>query len=151
MSEQQKKHKENLPPSGGGFGFTDGQENTVNVGCGPYNENLPVAGMSIEKIRKRFKGRLEIDDKAVAVVDGNDVDNDYVVNLGQKLQFIHKSGEKGGIETVPTFNVVLTEKEITFLYFALGAGLATAGLTQKNMTTVDNILTALKQATEEKE
>ena len=99
MSEKEKKPKEK-PESfvGGmpGFGFGDSADSaTVNVGSGGYNENLPVAGMNGEQIRKKFGVRMEIAPESVMVVNGMNWDEKTPVQAGVKVQFIHKSGEKG--------------------------------------------------------
>ena len=97
MQEKQKKPMEK-PATAAGFGFEDGSSGdpqSVNVGCRPYNENLPVAGLTVGQIRRKFKTRLEIGDEAVPVVNGTDGTEDTVCSAGCKLQFIHKSGEKG--------------------------------------------------------
>lgn len=99
MQEKQKKPTEGPSPGQGfgSFGFDDGagDPHSVNVGSGGYNENLPVAGKTVGEIRKKFKTRMEIDDAAVPVINGKDAKEDSVVEVGAKLQFIHKAGEKG--------------------------------------------------------
>lgn len=97
MQEKQKKPIEGPSLPTDGFGFDDGSDNplAVNVGCGPYNENLPVAGKTVGEVRKKFKVRFEIADESVPVVNGKDADEDTKLDAGQKLQFIHKAGEKG--------------------------------------------------------
>lgn len=98
MQEKKKKPVEGPSPGPGfGFGFDDGSSNplSVNVGCGPYNENLPVAGMTGAEIRKKFKTRLGIADESVMVVNGADFDEKNIVEAGAMVQFIHKAGEKG--------------------------------------------------------
>lgn len=97
MQEKQKKPVEGPSPSFSGFGFDDGSNDplSVNVGSGGYNENLPVAGKTVGEIRKKFKTRMEIADESVPVINGKDATEDTVVGQGQKLQFIHKAGEKG--------------------------------------------------------
>ena len=66
------------------------------VACGPYAEQLPVARMTVGEIRARFRDRLDIDSRAVAVLDGQDVNDQTVVRAGQVLSFVQRSGEKGG-------------------------------------------------------
>jgi len=98
MNEQSRTSREQ--PSGpGGLGSifdepieTAGQ---VTVAAGPFTEALPVANMSVGEIRARFGPRFDIDDRAQAVLDGRDVNNDTVVRQGQVLMFTHRAGEKG--------------------------------------------------------
>jgi hypothetical protein len=67
----------------------------VTVNHGPYCEQLPVGGMAVGEVRKRFRSRFDIDPQAQAVLDGNVVGDDTVVRQGQVLIFTRKAGEKG--------------------------------------------------------
>jgi hypothetical protein len=95
------------PPKGGGFDFNgaDGAgagegDGMATVSHGPYAEQLPVHGMSVEKIRRKFADRFDIDPKAEAIIDGNPVGDDTIVQQGQTLMFIRRAGEKGASESV---------------------------------------------------
>lgn len=93
--------KENKPKeagdSGGGLGspFDGNSPGVVTVSVGPYVEPLPVAGKTVNEVRKRFKDRLDIDDRSQAILDGVEVDGDTKLKEGMMLMFIHKAGEKG--------------------------------------------------------
>jgi hypothetical protein len=78
---------------GGGGGNADG---TATVSCGPYAENIAVAGMSVGEIRARFRDRFNIDPHSQAILNGQEVGDDTTVRAGQVLTFIRKAGEKGG-------------------------------------------------------
>ena len=67
----------------------------VTVSSGPYAEPLPVGGMSVGEIRRRFRDRFDLDPQSQAVLDGNDVGDDIVVRPGQALMFTRRAGEKG--------------------------------------------------------
>jgi len=71
----------------------DGSAATVSHG--PYEERLPVAGMTVGQVRERFRDRFDIDPQAQAFVDGNEVGDDTVVQTGQQVLFARRAGEKG--------------------------------------------------------
>ena len=72
----------------------DGSQATV--ANGPYAEQLPVAGMTVGEIRRRFRDRFDIDPRSQAVINGNDVGDDVILRPDQTLMFMHRAGEKGG-------------------------------------------------------
>ena len=68
----------------------------VQVATGLYSERLPVAGMTVAAVRESFADRLDIDPQALAVLDGEAVnDESTTVRAGQQLAFVRFSGEKG--------------------------------------------------------
>jgi hypothetical protein len=77
------------------FTGTGDSEGTVMVSHGPYMERLPVGNMTVGEIRMRFGDRLDIDPQSQAVLDGQEVDEDIRVTIGQALAFVRKAGEKG--------------------------------------------------------
>jgi hypothetical protein len=68
---------------------------TATVAHGPYAETLPVAGMTVEAVRRRFSDRLDIDPRSQAFVDGHAVPEDHRLGAGQVLMFARRAGEKG--------------------------------------------------------
>jgi hypothetical protein len=80
---------------GGLFDEPDEASPLALVANGPYAEHLPVGGMTAGEIRRRFRDRFDIDPRSQAVIDGHDVGDDTVVQPGQTLMFMHRSGEKG--------------------------------------------------------
>ncbi len=101
MTEKSKpRRRESFgPPPGNMFtGDPDKRDesgDTVVVAHGPYMEHLPVGSMTIGEIRRRFCDRLDIDPLSRAVLDGDEADENTVVQVGQVLTFIRKAGEKG--------------------------------------------------------
>ena len=93
------KREENRPGPGGlQCDVFAGPEagGSATVCHGPYSERLPVAGMAVGEIRRRFSDRLDIDPGSQAVIDGNEVDDNTVLQSDQLLAFIRQAGEKGG-------------------------------------------------------
>jgi hypothetical protein len=52
--------------------------------------------MNVSEVRRRFQDRLDIHPEAIALLDGNPVDDTTRVGAGQMLMFVRPSGEKGG-------------------------------------------------------
>jgi len=101
MSEKIKKAEKQTAPAGGGSVF-DGvkglelpENKEVNISSGPYAEALPVAGTSVGEVRRKFKDRFDIDDQAVAIVNGKQADENVVLKAGESLIFVRHAGEKG--------------------------------------------------------
>ena len=83
-------------PLGDIFAQSTGNRANVMVMHGPYAENLPVDGMTIEKVRNQFADRFDIDPNSIAIVDGNEVgDENFMLKTGMVLMFTKKAGEKG--------------------------------------------------------
>jgi len=54
-----------------------------------------LAGKSVSEIRNMLSQPLNIDSSSKAVVDGEEVNEEYVLGEGQELEFVKASGEKG--------------------------------------------------------
>lgn len=83
---------------GGGAGLFDNSGSSpalVTVSSGPFLEQLPVGNFSVGEIRRRFADRFDIDPQAQAVLNGQAVDDQVVVQPGQALMFTRRAGEKG--------------------------------------------------------
>lgn len=92
--EQQRAPRAVVAPGGSPFD-DDAPDGLATVSHGPYAETLPVAGMSVGEVRRRFRDRLDIDPDAVAVVDGHEVADDHAVRDGELVTFVRRAGEKG--------------------------------------------------------
>jgi len=100
MLEQERPRPERTGFGPGGFSsdvFSNAADggNLATVRHALHGEQLPVAGMSVEAVRERFGDRLGIGPASIAILDGNPVDNDTIVRVGQLLEFIRPGGEKG--------------------------------------------------------
>lgn len=112
---QEKKQQPKVTNNNGGgsgsiFDAAGSDENkNVSVSSGPYMENLPVAGMTVEQVRQRFSDQMDISADAAAVINGIGVDNSYTLKPGENLAFIQHAGEKGG-----QAKIVINDGEATF-------------------------------------
>lgn len=66
----------------------------VKVVCGA-NEQEVAAGLSVAEVRKDQKEILNIADDADALVNGDKVDEDYILEEGDQLEFVKAAGDKG--------------------------------------------------------
>jgi hypothetical protein len=100
MPEQQRTHGPLLRPGGGGgiwddLAADDAASGAATIASGPYAERLPVAGMTVGEIRRRFGDRFDIHPESRPVVDGNEVGDDTILQRDQVLMFTRRAGEKG--------------------------------------------------------
>lgn len=98
MKEKQRP-VENTPSGGGGSIFDTApglpENKNVSVSSGPYAEELPVAGMSVGEVRRRFSDRFDIDSQSQAIVNGNVAKETDTLKVGESLMFVRHAGEKG--------------------------------------------------------
>jgi hypothetical protein len=82
-------------PFGDPFVSTAGQGGNVDVVHGVYAHSMPLGGMRVRDARAELEERMNIDPDAVALIDGQEVDEETVLAEGQTLNFIKHAGEKG--------------------------------------------------------
>jgi hypothetical protein len=79
------------------FATPDQAAGAATVSHGPYAEQLPVDGMTVEQVRHRFGDRLDIDPESIPILDGHQTNEGTVVRAGQVLLFTRRAGEKGAV------------------------------------------------------
>ncbi len=97
MEEIIRPHRtsEGSGPNGLGDPLAPTGDTHAYVVSGPYAEQLPVGGMSVGEIRRRYGDRFDLDPQSQAILDGNQADENATVQPGQMLMFIRRAGEKG--------------------------------------------------------
>lgn len=96
MNEKKRTEKQNPPAKPSAFAGGGVPENKdVSISSGPYAETLPVSGMTVGGVRQKFSDRFDIAPGAQAILNGNPVKDDIVLQAGQALMFIQHAGEKG--------------------------------------------------------
>ena len=98
MPQEQFRHSQlNLGPSGNPDEFANAVESggLVEVIHGAYAHSVPLAGMTVRQARAELEERMNLPPDALAVVDGNEVDEDFVLAENQVLNFVKHAGEKG--------------------------------------------------------
>ena len=74
-----------------------GEKGSVNIESGVNSMSLDVAGTSVASVISTVKSILNLDGEESVKVNGNDVDADYIVQDGDKIEFVKASGEKGAV------------------------------------------------------
>lgn len=90
-----RRTSEGSGPSGLGDPLAPTGNPDAYVVSGPYSEQLPVGGMSVGEIRRRYGDRFDLDPHSQAILDGSPADENATVQPGQLLMFIRRAGEKG--------------------------------------------------------
>jgi hypothetical protein len=67
----------------------------VRVIYGVHSLDANVAGRTVGEIRAALRQALNIGPQAVAVVDGQEVKESFVLQTGEILEFVRLAGEKG--------------------------------------------------------
>lgn len=70
-------------------------QEAVRVIYGVHSIEANIAGRSVGEIRTALKQALNIGPQAVAVVDGREILESYMLQAGQVLEFVRLAGEKG--------------------------------------------------------
>ena len=69
---------------------------TISVTCGANSQLFgDISGRTISEVRRDLGDVMNISDNAAAMVSGAAVSEDYVVQPGDRLEFIQASGTKG--------------------------------------------------------
>lgn len=70
-------------------------ESPVRVLYGVHALEASLAGRTVGDVRQALRQALNISPQAVAVVDGREVEEGFVLLVGQQLEFVRLAGEKG--------------------------------------------------------
>src|SRR5687767_4321784 len=87
-----------IGPGGNGrdpFASNETSNGTATVSHWPYSEQLAVAGLTVRQIRDRYRDRFDLHPQSQAILNGDQVSDDTVVNENQVLMFVRRAGEKG--------------------------------------------------------
>ncbi len=67
----------------------------VKIAYGVHNLEAAIAGKSVGEVRQSLREPLNIDPRALALVNGRDVPASYILKQGDQLEFVRLAGEKG--------------------------------------------------------
>ena len=67
----------------------------VKISYGVHHLEVAIAGKSVGEVRQALKEPLNIDPRALALINGRDVAASYVLKEGDQLEFVRLAGEKG--------------------------------------------------------
>jgi len=68
---------------------------TIQVSCGASSGNFPVAGRSVKEVGEFLREVLNVDRLSTGLVNGKEVDPDYLLKPGDNLEFLKPAGKKG--------------------------------------------------------
>jgi hypothetical protein len=75
----------------------DAFDSGVQVIYGASVQALPLVGLRVSDARPLVETILRVDPRSPAVVNGRQVTPEYVIVLGDVLEFVHHAGEKGRV------------------------------------------------------
>jgi sulfur carrier protein ThiS len=67
----------------------------VRISYGVHNLEAAIAGKSVSEVRQALREPLNIDPRALALVNGRDVTASHILKEGDQLEFVRLAGEKG--------------------------------------------------------
>jgi hypothetical protein len=67
----------------------------VSITYGIHSFDAEVAGRTVASVRAALSQPLGLHPMAVALVDGQEVDESYVLKSGESLELVRLAGEKG--------------------------------------------------------
>ncbi len=72
----------------------------VKISYGVHSLEAAIAGKSVAEVRQALKEPLNIDPRALALVNGRDAAAAYVLKEGDQLEFVRLAGEKGAFSSL---------------------------------------------------
>ncbi len=69
----------------------------VKVSYGVHSLEAAIAGKSVGEVRQALREPLNIDPRALALVNGREVAASYLLKAGDQLEFVRLAGEKGSV------------------------------------------------------
>jgi len=68
---------------------------TIHVSCGASSGNFPVMGRSVKQIGEFLREVLNVDRLSTGLVNGKEVDAEYILKQGDNLEYLKPAGKKG--------------------------------------------------------
>jgi len=68
---------------------------TIQVSCGASAGRFPVAGQKVAVVGEFLREVLNVDKLSTGMVNGKEVDGDYILKAGDNLEFLKPAGKKG--------------------------------------------------------
>lgn len=85
-------------PFGDGGAFDGGGQGAegITLISGASLTQLPFVGLALSRARTLAGAILNLDGQAPTLVNGEPVNEEYTLQIGDTLEFVHHAGEKGG-------------------------------------------------------
>lgn len=74
---------------------TSSASGVANVRYGVYNQPAPVSGKTIGQVREQFSKLWGISSDAIAYKGKDKLDENYVIQANDNIEFHRRAGEKG--------------------------------------------------------
>jgi hypothetical protein len=74
---------------------TTSSSGVANVRYGVYNQPAPVSGKTIGQVREQFSKLWGISSDAIAYKGKDKLDENYVIQANDNIEFHRRAGEKG--------------------------------------------------------
>jgi hypothetical protein len=74
---------------------TNAANSVANVRYGVYNQPAPVSGKTVAEVREQFSKLWGISSDAIAYKGKDKLDENYVIQPNDNLEFHRRAGEKG--------------------------------------------------------
>jgi len=68
---------------------------TIRVSCGASSGDFPVVGKTVGAVGEFLKEVLNVETLARGLVNGTEVDGDYLLKQGDQLEYLKPAGKKG--------------------------------------------------------
>lgn len=68
---------------------------TIHVSCGASSGEFPVAGKTVREVGDFLREVLNVDRLSTGLVNGKEVDGGYILQSGDRLEFLKPAGRKG--------------------------------------------------------
>jgi hypothetical protein len=68
---------------------------TIHVSCGASSGNFPVVGRTVKQVGEFLREVLNVDRLSTGLINGKEVNGDYVLKEGDNLEFLKPAGKKG--------------------------------------------------------
>jgi len=75
--------------------FGNKHTTTIHVSCGASSGEFPVVGRNIFEISEFLREALNVSRMSVALVNGAEVNDDYIVKSGDNVEYLKPAGQKG--------------------------------------------------------
>lgn len=75
--------------------FGNKNKTTIRVSAGASSGDFPVIGKSVGAVSEFLKEVLNVERMARGLINGKEVDNDYILKTGDILEYLKPAGKKG--------------------------------------------------------
>ncbi len=109
---QQQRSQQQAPRDPASDPFAEAAtQSLATITHGPYLEQVPIAGLTLGQVRRRFRDRFNLPEDGLAMVDGNQVEEDTLILAGQLVTFMHRANAKG-VSRASAFELAIEDDDV---------------------------------------